>query len=83
MVSGSSTDADDTFSTVVVLAFAGFIAAVGTAFLVSGAYDAWLYAAGEAHPAVAVHVVYIGEMLLSLTIGWTFVLGGIRFGAAY
>jgi hypothetical protein len=82
MATGTSTDAD-TFTTVVALAVAGFIAAVGTAFLVSGAYDAWVYAAGEAHSAVPAPVAYFGEMILSLALGWTFVLGGVRLGTAY
>ena len=83
MATDSSTPPDDTFTTVVALAVAGFLAAVGTAFLVAGAYDVWVYAAGEAHSAVVVRVVYLVEMLLSLAIGWTFVLGGVRFATAY
>jgi hypothetical protein len=82
MATGTSTDAD-TFTTVVALAVAGFIAAVGTAFLVAGAHDAWVYAAGEVRPGATVPVSYLGEMVLSLALGWTFVLGGIRLGTAY
>lgn len=83
MATGSSTDADDTFTTIVALAVAGLVAAVGTAFLVAGAYDAWIYAAGEARPGVTAPVSYLGEMLLLLAVGWAFVLGGVRFGTAY
>ena len=83
MATGSSTQPDDTFTTIVALAVAGFVAAVGTAFLVSGAYDVWVYAAGEAHAAVPAPVAYFGEMLLSLAVGWAFVLGGVRLATAY
>ncbi|MFW5964691.1 MAG: hypothetical protein ACOCQM_07475 [Natronomonas sp.] len=84
MATGSSTDADDTFTTIVALAVAGLLGAVGTAFLVAGAYDVWAMAAGDVEPGVTVPPVpYLGEMLLSLTIGWVFVLGGVRFGTAY
>lgn len=83
MATGSSTPPDDTFTTVVALAVAGFVAAVGTALLVAGVHDAWVYAAGEAHSAVPAPVAYFGEMLFALAVGWMFVLGGVRLATTY